>query len=122
MDWDRLVIHKDKGGMSFRSLRDFNLTMLGKQGWRLMANDSSLVNIILKPGIYYPNGSFLSATLANNPSFLWRSILRSQFLKDGCRWSIVNGESINVLNQPWLASEDNPYITSSHPGLIGTLV
>ncbi|KAL8155862.1 hypothetical protein AgCh_001058 [Apium graveolens] len=122
LSWDKLVIHKDKGGMGFRSLRDFNLAILGKQGWRLMANDSSLVNRVFKAK-YYPNGSFLTASLGHNPSFVWRSILEAQSLvKEGCRWSIVDGASVQVLNQPWLPCVDNPYITSTHPGLVGAKV
>lgn len=43
-------------------------------------------------------------------------------LKEGYRRSVVEGESVEVLNQLWLSSEDNPYITSTHPGLIGATV
>ena len=33
MDWDRLCAHKSIGGMGFRNVREFNIAMLGKQGW-----------------------------------------------------------------------------------------
>lgn len=32
MSWDRIAEPKGKGGMGFRTFRDFNLAMLGKQG------------------------------------------------------------------------------------------
>lgn len=34
ISWERLFRSKSKGGMGFRRLRDFNVSFLGKQGWR----------------------------------------------------------------------------------------
>uniref|UniRef100_A0A803PJ47 Reverse transcriptase domain-containing protein n=1 Tax=Cannabis sativa TaxID=3483 RepID=A0A803PJ47_CANSA len=116
--WDRMVVHKHSGGMGFRSLHDHNIAMLGKQGWRLLTYESSLVRRIFKAR-YYPLGSFLDASIGNNPSYVWRSIFESQSLiKSGARWSIANGSLVDVLNQPWLMDKDNLYITSSHPTLL----
>ncbi|XP_062104476.1 uncharacterized protein LOC133815682 [Humulus lupulus] len=41
-NWDKLCLHKSKGGLGFRNPRDFNLAMLGKQGWRFLSNNTSL--------------------------------------------------------------------------------
>lgn len=73
MEWSKMTPHKSVGGMGFKNLRDFNLSMLGKQGWRLMTNHNSLVSRIYKAP-YYPNGNFLSVSLGSNPSYVWRSI------------------------------------------------
>ncbi|CAN1219601.1 Putative ribonuclease H protein At1g65750 [Linum perenne] len=59
MRWERLCLRKDEGGMGFRALRGFNLA------------------IVLKAR-YFPKGDFLSASLGNGLSYLWRSILASQ--------------------------------------------
>jgi hypothetical protein len=32
LSWDKLTIHKNEGGMSFKNLHAFNLSLLGKQG------------------------------------------------------------------------------------------
>lgn len=60
MCWDRMCRKKSQGGMGFRKLRDFNIALVGKQGWRLLTNKTSLVSRIYKAR-YYPNKSFLTA-------------------------------------------------------------
>ena len=89
MSWERLCKHKSMGGMGFRNPRDFNLAMLGKQGWRLLSQPNSLVARMFKAR-YFPNATFLTALLGNNPSFVWRSIWEAQSLvKNGSRWKIL---------------------------------
>lgn len=79
MSWDRMCRSKMIGGMGFRHVYDFNITQLGRQAWRLVTNQSSLASRIFRAR-YYPNGSFLTAKLGNNPSYIWRSILEAQVL------------------------------------------
>ncbi|KAM6570590.1 hypothetical protein CsatB_018575 [Cannabis sativa] len=76
MSWKRLCGHKDKDGMGFRNLRDFNLALLG---WGLLINPDSLVSNVFEAR-YFPQGSFLTATIGSNPSFVWRSMLEAQTL------------------------------------------
>ncbi|KAM6574738.1 hypothetical protein CsatA_023065 [Cannabis sativa] len=65
--WDRLTVHKSKVGMGFRNLRDFNLSLICKQGWRLFSHPDSLVSKLFKAR-YYRNGTFLNAELGSNPN------------------------------------------------------
>ncbi|XP_012070175.1 uncharacterized protein LOC105632409 [Jatropha curcas] len=79
LSWERLCVPKIHGGMGSRHLYSFNLALLGKQGWRIMANGGSLLARIYKAK-YFPDGHFMGAVLGTNPSFLWRSILRAKDL------------------------------------------
>ncbi|KAM6542808.1 hypothetical protein CsatB_007255 [Cannabis sativa] len=119
MNWDRLSLPKDEGGLGFRLLHDFNLAMLAKQGWRFLCHPDSLVSKVYKAR-YFPYDDFLSADLGRNPSYVWRSIWSAKDLVHrGARRTIGTGISTPILHQPWLPDPDNPYITSSHVGLLG---
>ena len=72
--WDKLSIPKKEGGMGFRDLRDFNLAMLAKQGWRLIQGNDSLLYRCFKAR-YFPRTSFLEAKESPGCSYVWRSIL-----------------------------------------------
>lgn len=122
MNWERLSKHKNEGGMGFRNFRNFNVAMLGKQLWRLATNDQSLVSRIYKAK-YFSETDVLTAGLGHNPSFIWRSMLEAkQLLNTGIRWRIGDGMNIQILDQPWLVTADNPFITSDAKPLQGHTV
>lgn len=50
--WDNICQEKKAGGMGFCTLREFNLAMLAKQGWKILQNDEILLSICLK-GRYF---------------------------------------------------------------------
>ena len=53
---------KSSGGMGFRNVHDFNVALLGKQGWRLLHFAEKLVSRVYKAR-YYPHRSFFNAKL-----------------------------------------------------------
>ncbi|KAM6599952.1 hypothetical protein CsatA_019561 [Cannabis sativa] len=115
--WQQLTKHKHFGGLGFRDLRDFNLSMLGKQAWRLIVNETSLVSRLYKAR-YFPRGSFFNAELGHNPSFIWKSIFDTQKLVlSGVRCNIGSGTSINIQRDPWLPDASNPFVTTQLVGL-----
>lgn len=111
MEWNIMTLHKSAGGLGFKNLHDFNLSMLGKQGWRLLKNPQSLASRVYKAR-YYPKDNFLTSSLGGNSSYIWRSIWEAKsVLKDGIRWCIGSGKDVSILNQPWLIDNHIPYIT-----------
>lgn len=122
VSWEKMCRPKCNGGMGFRRLHDFNIALLGKQGWRLLNQENSLATKVFKAR-YFPHGSFLDAELGNNPSFIWRSILALQNLvKAGTRWRIGSGSRVKVLEDAWLPDKIHPFVMSSHPGLADQVV
>lgn len=87
---------KSKGGMGFKDLRAFNLALLANQGWRIIMNPESLLAQVYKAR-YFPNGSFLNATLGTRPWATWRSIWTARtYLERGLRYRVGNGNRISI--------------------------
>lgn len=113
---------KSEEGLDFRNLHDFNVALLGKQRWRLLTQPDSLVSKVYKAR-YFPHCSFISAKLGGNPSYVWRSILEAQnLIINGISCRLGSGESISILNDPWLPDVNNPFITTSNMALEGRKV
>ena len=65
---------------------------------------NSLVYQVLKAK-YFPNCEFVQASLGNNPSYTWRSIMAAQqVVEEGIRWQVGNGSKIQVWSDKWLPS------------------
>jgi ribonuclease HI len=110
--WDRMAYPKSFGGMGFRDLHSFNLSMIAKQGWNIITKPHTLVAKIYKAR-YFPNSSFFESHLGHNPSYAWRGIWKARgILMNGCRWSIGSGTNIKIMSDPWLRNEDGAWFPS----------
>ncbi|KAA3488442.1 reverse transcriptase [Gossypium australe] len=67
--WSFFSKLKDDRGMGFKDLTKFNVTILAKQGWRILLHPTSLMARILRSK-YFPNTRFLSTQLGFNPSLV----------------------------------------------------
>ncbi|MCH83709.1 reverse transcriptase-like protein [Trifolium medium] len=127
MSWDRLAKAKNRGGMGFRSFKDFNKTLLGKHSWRLMTDETSLVARIFKAR-YYPRSSFMEANVGYQPSYAWRSIVSAKdILEVGARWSVCYGAKIRIWQDRWIPNQSDfkvwsPVNTLSEDSLVETLI
>jgi hypothetical protein len=102
VSWKDLAKPKVKGGMGFRDLELFNVSLLGKHGWRLMTNPSSLCARVLKDR-YYPHSEFLQATIPARSSATWRAIVAGrEALQLGLLKRIGSGRSVNVWQDAWI--------------------
>lgn len=102
ISWEELCIPKAQGGINFKLLKEFNLALLAKQGWKLQTEPNSFASQVLKPK-YFTDCDFVNASLGKRPSYLWRSIMATQHLvRHGMRWRVGNGEKILVWVDKWL--------------------
>ena len=82
--------------MGFKQLKQFNLALLAKQGWRLQSGRESLLYKVFKAR-YFPNCDFVHAGMGSSPSFAWRSLMAVQeVVKKGARWQVGNGQDIRI--------------------------
>lgn len=110
--WSDLCKPKSVGGMGFRSISKFNVSLLGKQAWRILNHPNSLVSKVFKAK-YFKHSSFLEAKLGSNPSYVWHSILEAQaIIKANSHWRVGNGSMINIWKDPWLPDPNQPFIKS----------
>lgn len=108
MSWDGICKRKSQGGMGSCKLRDFNISLVGKQAWRLVTNETSLVTRIYK-ACYYPNSSFLTSEIGKNPSYVWRSILEAQvLLKKGAVRGVGSGLIVSIQDDQWPPDVQDP--------------
>lgn len=93
---------KSKGGLDFRNLRGFNISLLGKHVWNFMQNPDLLVSRVFK-GRYFPDTHVLKAEKGTGSSFLWAGIWTAkEELAAGFRWVLGNGNDIVATKDSWL--------------------
>ncbi|GLU03679.1 hypothetical protein SLE2022_208660 [Rubroshorea leprosula] len=115
LEWRRMAIPKKDGGLGFRAMHEFNIAMLGKQGWRLLTNPDSLAARLMKAK-YYPRTDFLHAQVKPTCSLTWRSIWNSMdLLKQGCRKLIGNGLNTEIWGDPWLPGNSQFHVQTPKP-------
>lgn len=94
--WSNLCELKEFGGLGFRNFAKFNLSLLAKQGWRLIENPKSLLAQTLRAK-YFPNSDFLNSELGNSPSYTLKCIWAAKgLLKSGLVWRVRNGHNIRI--------------------------
>jgi hypothetical protein len=116
------------GGMGFRNLSDFNISLLAKQVWRLFSDPTSLCAQVLK-GLYYPNCDILSAGKGSRASWAWSSLLEGKgLIVAGARWQVGNGDSIDIWADKWITCSTSGFlhpilpIDQSRPQLVKELI
>lgn len=98
---------KSRGGLGFRDLHGFNLALLGKQCWNLINNPGTLVARVLKAR-YYSDCHLLQARRTGGSSYTWSGIWEAkEVIKDGLRWVLGDGKTINIYTDRWLRGKDD---------------
>jgi hypothetical protein len=120
--WWKLCLPKNDGGMGFRDFHSFNMAMLAKQVWRLIADPNSLCAKVLCAK-YYPDGDILKAGPKSASSFTWQSIVASiPTFKRGYLWRVGNGDKINIWSDPWVPMSHDRRVTTTRGNAIVTKV
>jgi hypothetical protein len=112
MNWEKMDVAKDKGGLGFRDLSMFNTALLAKQVWRILKNPDSLVAKIMKAK-YFPHSSIMEANLGNRPSQAWRSVFAAkELVHNEAIWRVGDGKDIRVWGDKWLPTHSSFLVQS----------
>jgi hypothetical protein len=73
--WSSIYLPKKEGGLGFRRMHEFNLSLIAKLGWKLITNTNCLwVKQLQNKYIKY--GDSISSPISTSTSWLWKSILK----------------------------------------------
>jgi hypothetical protein len=71
--WSSICLSREVGGLGFRWMHEFNLSLIAKLVWKLLSNaDCLLVKQLQNKYIKY--GNFISSPNSSSASWLWKGI------------------------------------------------
>ncbi|KAA3470829.1 reverse transcriptase [Gossypium australe] len=107
--WRFLCKSKEEGGLGFRNLAQFNISLLAKQGWRFFNCLDTLISQVFKAK-YFPDCHFLDSRLGNSSSYVWRSIWATKA-------TLEKGRNISISEDAWILNYDNIRLMSRFDNL-----
>jgi hypothetical protein len=123
--WDSLCIPKLLGGLGLRKMREVNLALVSKLGWKLLTKTDSLWVSQLHCK-YLKSCTFLSPpSLSSSSSWLWKGILKTlPFISKGACHKIHSYSSLPIWSSNWiptitaLTPTPSTHLTHPYPNLI----
>lgn len=99
--------------MGFKDLRQLNLAMLAKQGWRMMQDQESLMFQCFKAW-YFPRCHFLETIDSPTSSFTWKGIMAAKLVlqRESC-WRVGNEAAIQILKDVWIPNHPTDRVLHS---------
>jgi hypothetical protein len=104
--WNSICLPKDQGGLGFRLMKDVNISLISKLGWKLLLDHDCLWVSLFK-NKYFKYGDLLSSPLPNG-SFIWNGIKTIvPFLKSGACYIPHSLSSLAIWFSPWVPTLPN---------------
>jgi len=99
--WDKICYPKKFGGLGLRKTAAVNLAFLAKLAWKFLTTPGNLWVQMISAKYGNPDRFFTCKTRQSD-SWVWKCILRLRpFIKQGLRWKLGNGKSINFWTDAW---------------------
>ncbi|KAJ1418140.1 Ribonuclease H domain [Sesbania bispinosa] len=105
ISWDKLRRPVRAGGLGFKSLFDFNQSLIMKLGWGLINNPDALWVRVIRTKYHYGDGIIPRVTSRCKEILAWRGIRQTwSYVLQGLRWVIGDGRSTSFWEDKWLHS------------------
>ena len=103
--WDKICSPKKYGGLGLRKTAAVNLAFLAKLAWKFLTTPENFwVQMIIAK--YGNPDRFFNCKPRQSDSWVWKCILRLRpFIKQGLRWKLGNGKTINFWTDAWCLDE-----------------
>jgi hypothetical protein len=104
--WSSICLPKDQGGLGFRLMKDINVSLIAKLGWKLLSNHDALWIALFKEK-YIKYGTLLSCPLSSG-SFIWNGFISVvPLLKLGICYSPHVSSPLDIWFSPWIPTLPN---------------
>ncbi|WOH14253.1 hypothetical protein DCAR_0933770 [Daucus carota subsp. sativus] len=115
LSWDSLSSPKCKGGLSFRNMHGFNISLLGKHCWKFINQPQALVSRVFIAR-YFSDSHLLKASKGTaGSSFIWTGLFAAkEALFKGFRWVLGDGKAIVAVEDPWLRRKRDFKVENCH--------
>jgi hypothetical protein len=126
--WKSICLPKDQGGLGFRLMKDINVSLIAKLGWKILVNHDALWIPLFKEK-YIKYGTLLSCPLSTG-SYIWNGITSVvPLLKLGACYIPHASSSLDIWHSPWIPSLPNfqpvprvPRLCLDYPLAISNLI
>jgi hypothetical protein len=104
--WKSICLPKDQGGLGFRLMKDINVSLIAKLGWKILVNHDALWIPLFKEK-YIKYGTLLSCPLSTG-SYIWNGITSVvPLLKLGACYIPHASSSLAIWHSPWIPTLPN---------------
>jgi hypothetical protein len=109
--WSSICLPKHEGGLGFRQMHEFNLSLITKLGWKMITKTNcQWVEQLQNKYIKY--GDFLSSPISSSASWLWKGTQKIKpFISAGACLRVFRNSTAPIWSSNWV-----PSIPSFKPG------
>ncbi|XP_062165083.1 uncharacterized protein LOC133871673 [Alnus glutinosa] len=126
--WNSICLPKDQGGLGFRLMKDINVSLIAKLGWKILVNHNALWIPLFKEK-YIKYGTLLPCPLSTG-SYIWNGITSVvPLLKLGSCYIPHSSSSLDIWLSPWIPTLPNfqpvpriPRLSFDYPLAISDLI
>lgn len=104
VEWQKVILPKDKGGLGIHTARVSNESLLAKLVWKILRKENTVWQALIQ-GKYLKSGNLMTCKAKQSDSPTWKGILHCvELIKPFIRWKVRDGKSIHFWHDNWLES------------------
>lgn len=107
VNWEIVTRRKEEGGLGVKRLRDMNLALITKLGWRYIKEPGLIWTEVLRDKYGKRNADRVNLTCRDTDSKQWQAIVKAaDTIKQGARMMVLSGKQTYFWIDKWLLKEN----------------